>query len=51
VYTVGIAPSITLVFKALVVIAVCLLQSPVLQSRLRSRRRPTPSVPAKVVAS
>jgi ribose/xylose/arabinose/galactoside ABC-type transport system permease subunit len=51
VYTVGIAPSITLVFKALVVIAVCLLQSPVLQSRLRSRRRPAQSVPAKVVAS
>jgi ribose/xylose/arabinose/galactoside ABC-type transport system permease subunit len=51
VYTVGIAPSITLVFKALVVIAVCLLQSPVLQARLRARRTPTPSVPAKVLAS
>ena len=38
VYTVGIAPSITLVFKALVVIAVCLLQSPALQARLRARR-------------
>ena len=38
VYTVGIAPSITLVFKALVVIAVCLLQSPVLQEKLRYRR-------------
>jgi len=42
VYTVGIAPSITLVFKALVVIAVCLLQSPVLQEKLRYRRT-TPS--------
>jgi ribose/xylose/arabinose/galactoside ABC-type transport system permease subunit len=52
VYTVGIAPSITLVFKALVVIAVCLLQSPVLRAKLRSRRPPTPSVPAaKVLAS
>lgn len=42
VYTVGIAPSITLVFKALVVIAVCLLQSPVLQEKLRYRKT-TPS--------
>jgi ribose/xylose/arabinose/galactoside ABC-type transport system permease subunit len=41
VYTVGIAPSITLVFKALVVIAVCLLQSPVLQEKLRQRRSTT----------
>jgi len=40
VYTVGIAPEITLVFKALVVIAVCLLQSPVLQARLHHRRPP-----------
>jgi ribose/xylose/arabinose/galactoside ABC-type transport system permease subunit len=45
VYTVGIAPSITLVFKALVVIAVCLLQSPVLQQRMRARRRPPKSRP------
>jgi len=42
VYTVGIAPEITLVFKALVVIVVCLLQSPALQTRLGSlRRKPT----------
>lgn len=39
VYTVGIAPEITLVFKALVVIAVCLLQSPVMQARIRNIRR------------
>lgn len=37
VYTVGIAPEITLVFKALVVIAVCLLQSPAMRERLRRR--------------
>lgn len=41
VYTVGIAAEITLVFKALVVIAVCLLQSPVVQARLH-RRKPAP---------
>ncbi|QQQ78632.1 ABC transporter permease [Saccharothrix sp. 6-C] len=34
VYTIGIAPEITLVFKAIVVIAVCLLQAPV---RIRVR--------------
>ena len=42
VYTVGIAPEITLVFKALVVIIVCLLQSPALQTRLGSIRRRRP---------
>lgn len=46
VYSVGIAPSITLVFKALVVIAVCLLQSPVVQERLRSRRSVRPKAGA-----
>jgi ribose/xylose/arabinose/galactoside ABC-type transport system permease subunit len=50
VYTVGIAPEITLVFKALVVIAVCLLQSPTMQERLRRRSRTTPTT-AKAVAS
>jgi galactofuranose transport system permease protein len=41
VYTVGIPAEVTLVFKALVVIAVCLLQSPVVQARL-NRRKPAP---------
>ena len=41
VYTVGIPAEITLVFKALVVIAVCLLQSPVVQARLH-RKKPAP---------
>ena len=38
VYTVGIPAEITLVFKALVVIAVCLLQSPVVQARLHRKK-------------
>lgn len=39
VYTVGIAPEITLVFKALVVIAVCLVQAP--KARALLHRRPS----------
>lgn len=39
VYTVGIPPEVTLVFKAIVVIAVCLLQAPAMQARIRSWRR------------
>jgi len=43
VYSVGIAPEITLVFKALVVIAVCLLQSPRVRGFSgRSHRTPPP---------
>ena len=41
VISVGIAPEITLVFKAVVVIIVCLLQSPVAQRTLHRKRRPT----------
>jgi simple sugar transport system permease protein len=37
VYTIGIPPQTTLVFKAIVVIAVCLLQSPRVQSKMRRR--------------
>jgi simple sugar transport system permease protein len=43
VYTVGIPPIVTMVFKALVVIAVCLLQSPTTTAALRSLRRGTRS--------
>jgi ribose/xylose/arabinose/galactoside ABC-type transport system permease subunit len=50
VYTVGIAPEITLVFKALVVIAVCLLQSPALQARMRVRRNDLTGAPTKAGA-
>jgi len=46
VYTIGIAAEITLVFKALVVIAVCLLQSPVVQARMHRRKAAPPLPPA-----
>ncbi|SCL28533.1 monosaccharide ABC transporter membrane protein, CUT2 family [Micromonospora pallida] len=48
VYSMGIAPEITLVFKAVVVIAVCLLQAPKARAALlrRTRRRPAPPAPA-----
>jgi simple sugar transport system permease protein len=43
VYTAGITPETTLVFKALVVIAVCLLQAPKFRAALSRRRlRPVP---------
>ena len=47
VYSMGIAPEITLVFKAVVVIAVCLLQAPKARAELlrRTRRRHTPPDP------
>ena len=41
VYSMGIAPEVTLVFKSLVVIAVCLLQAPKVRERFRRRRRTT----------
>jgi len=43
VYTAGIAPEVTLVFKAVVIIAVCLLQSPRTRALLRRRRRAGPT--------
>lgn len=42
VYTAGITPESTLVFKALVVIAVCLLQAPRFRALVRRRRGPGP---------
>jgi ribose/xylose/arabinose/galactoside ABC-type transport system permease subunit len=39
VYTAGITPETTLVFKAVVVIAVCLMQAPKFRQLLRRRRR------------
>ncbi len=49
VYTAGITPETTLVFKALVVAAVCLLQSPrSRQLMMRARRRPSrPDAPTR----
>ena len=50
VISVGIAPEITLVFKAIVVILVCLLQSPAAQRSLHRKRRPKvePTTPASI---
>jgi galactofuranose transport system permease protein len=45
VYTAGITPETTLVFKAVVVIAVCLLQAPRFRRLLRRRRSAGPSQP------
>jgi simple sugar transport system permease protein len=41
----GVSPLVTPLFKALVVIAVTLLQSPALRSRLRWRRGPGAPAP------
>ncbi|HEY5432063.1 MAG TPA: ABC transporter permease [Coriobacteriia bacterium] len=48
----GIPPAVTPLFKAIVVIAVCLMQSPVVRTKLGSRRRvPVMApVPAEVVS-
>jgi ribose/xylose/arabinose/galactoside ABC-type transport system permease subunit len=52
VYSIGIAPEITLVFKALVVIAVCLLQSPrVHGAAARPRSKPPATLDAPAPAS
>jgi ribose/xylose/arabinose/galactoside ABC-type transport system permease subunit len=45
VYTAGITPETTLVFKAVVVIAVCLMQAPKFRHVLRRRRRSNASKP------
>ncbi|MGW9479336.1 ABC transporter permease [Saccharomonospora azurea] len=46
VYTIGIPSEVTLVFKALVVLAVCLVQSPKARALLRRRRTPPPAAEA-----
>jgi len=51
VYSVGIAPEITLVFKALVVIAVCLLQSPRIHGAAGRRRTKPPASVASTPAA
>ncbi|MBE1491111.1 ABC transporter permease [Plantactinospora soyae] len=46
IYTIGIPPETTLLFKALVVTVVCLLQSPAFRAKVfRRRRRPPPAQP------
>jgi simple sugar transport system permease protein len=50
VYTLGIRPEVTLVFKSLVVVAVCLLQSARFRALFtRGGRRRAPTSPAPVV--
>ncbi|MEQ4300251.1 ABC transporter permease [Plantactinospora sp. B6F1] len=46
IYTIGIPPETTLLFKALVVTIVCLLQSPAFRARVFGRRRKPPLPPA-----
>lgn len=54
VYTAGITPETTLVFKALVVVAVCLLQAPrfrtLMTRRWRRPTRPGPASPVNAIA-
>lgn len=45
IYTIGVPPETTLVFKAVVVLAVCLIQSPRLRAKIL-RRRPPVAAPA-----
>ncbi|WP_354638195.1 ABC transporter permease [Kitasatospora camelliae] len=45
VYTIGIPPETTLVFKAFVVIAVCLIQSPAFRAKAARRRSPVKHPP------
>lgn len=56
VYSMGIAPEITLVFKAVVVVTVCLLQAPKFRALLSrggsgTRNRTQPAAPSSPVAS
>ncbi|WP_349269466.1 sugar ABC transporter permease [Mycolicibacterium parafortuitum] len=51
VYTAGITPETTLVFKALVVIAVCLLQAPKFRALARGAFRPRRHAPKSVAAT
>ncbi|MFI6761690.1 ABC transporter permease [Micromonospora sp. NPDC050417] len=50
IYTIGITPETTLLFKAVVVIVLCLAQSPAFRNRVFARRRhpepPAPTAPA-----
>ncbi|CAM3301136.1 ABC transporter permease [Kibdelosporangium persicum] len=47
VYTLGIPPQTTLLFKAVVVMAVCLVQSPAFRRKLVRRRKPKPVTRAR----
>ena len=51
VYSVGIPPEVTLVFKSLVVVAVCLMQAPRARALLRRWRRPSHPRAAELAAT
>ena len=51
VYTLGIPPEVTLVFKALVVIIVCLLQSAKARTLLQRRKQPVLMAPSQTKAA
>jgi simple sugar transport system permease protein len=46
IYTVGVPPEVKLLFKAVVVIVLCLAQSPAFRARVTGRRRRAPLPPA-----
>jgi ribose/xylose/arabinose/galactoside ABC-type transport system permease subunit len=46
IYTIGIPPETTLLFKAIVVTIVCLVQSPAFRAKVFHARRPRPPAPA-----
>ncbi|WP_019928199.1 ABC transporter permease [Nocardia sp. BMG111209] len=50
VYTIGVPPQTSLLWKAVVVIAVCLIQSPAFRARIRPPRRRRAPTPAEVPA-
>ncbi len=45
IYTIGVPPETTLVFKAVVVTVVCLVQSPAFRAKVFGRKSPRPPVP------
>jgi hypothetical protein len=51
VYTAGITPEATLVFKAMVVIVVCLMQAPKFRRLLRRRRGGSKGLPPTAAAA
>jgi ribose/xylose/arabinose/galactoside ABC-type transport system permease subunit len=50
IYTIGIPPEVTLLFKAVVVVILCLVQSPAFRARLSRRRTAPAQAPAEVSA-
>jgi ribose/xylose/arabinose/galactoside ABC-type transport system permease subunit len=51
IYTIGVPPETTLVFKALVVLTVCLVQAPAFRAKVFARRRPRTSAAVPVAGT